>query len=141
MPPPDIRRVVAYARIGVGEQHPTLAKQESSLRDHCAAHGLTLASLHCDDRADGHTLKRAGIDAALAMIRSREAGALLVYSLDRLTTNVVDLSTLLETDFAIGGARLLAIHGDADAHTASGRMSLRMMTLVAQYQRETTDVI
>lgn len=138
-PQPDPRRIVAYARIGSDERHPSLAKQESALRTHCVAHGLTLAAMHCDDGADGVSLRRAALDAALAMIQSGDAGALLVYSLDRLTTNVVDLSTLLETTFTVGGAQLLTIHGDSDAHTASGRMSLRMVTLVTQYQCETAD--
>lgn len=136
VPPAPPNSVVGYARCDVGERRPTLEKQETAIREHCSANGLVLVALHVDNGATSASLARPGVQAALSLIRSREAAALLVYSADRLTTNVVDLSVLLETDFATGRAKILSVCGDVDSRTASGRLSLRLMTAVAQCNRE-----
>lgn len=136
VPPAPPRSVVGYARCDVGEQRPTLEKQAAAIREHCAANDLTLVALHVDDGAGSDSLDRPGVRAALAAIRSHEAAALLVYSADRLTTNIIDLRELLDADFAPGRARLLCVSGDTDSRTAAGRMSLRLVTAVAQCNRE-----
>lgn len=136
----DHRRVVAYVRIGAGEQHPSVAKQDAAIRAHCTANGLTMVAMHSDVAAGAESFNRDGVRSAIATVRSGEAGTLLVYSMDRLTANVTDLSALLDGDFTRDGARLMAVHGDVDSRTASGRMSLRLMTAVVQCQCETADV-
>jgi DNA invertase Pin-like site-specific DNA recombinase len=136
MPPAPPKSVVGYARCDVGEERPTLEKQETAIRAHCATNGLTLVALHVDDGAPSATMDRPGVQAALSLVRSHEAAALLIYSADRLTTNIMDLCALLDTDFSRDRARILSVCGDVDNRTAAGRMSLRLLIAVAQHNRE-----
>lgn len=136
VPPAPPKSVVGYARCDVGEERPTLEKQEAAIRAHCAANDLTLVALHVDDGATSASMDRPGVQAALSLVRSREAASLLIYSADRLTTSIRDLAILLDTDFARDRARILSVCGDVDNRTAAGRMSLCLMTAVAQLNRE-----
>ena len=77
-----------------------------------------------------------GLARALGMLKAREASALIVSKLDRLTRNVRDLADLLEKYFASGLASLISLGENVDTRTAGGRLVLHVLTSVAQWERE-----
>ena len=94
--PSPLLRVVGYARTNAGEPPDALAQQEAAIRAHCAAHGFDLVAVHRDENHDGSDLFRAGLTAARDLLWTREADALLVARVDRLTTSILSMSLLTE---------------------------------------------
>ena len=135
----DPSRVVVYCRVSTSRQEEdgtSLEMQRERCLAYASLYGLGVVEV-VTDAASGKTLDREGMARALAMLRSGEVGGLLCYKLDRLTRSVRDLAILLETHFGEGGARLACVTEQVDTSTAVGRLTLNLLTSVAQWERET----
>jgi len=66
----------------------------------------------------------------------RDAEALLVAKLDRLTRSVRDLSVLFDRYFQHSNWALLSVSESIDTRSAAGRLVLNVLTCVAQWERE-----
>jgi DNA invertase Pin-like site-specific DNA recombinase len=131
---------LGYVRVSREEQaegdSPRL--QEDRLRAYAALYGLELLGVVPDLGASGKSLDRPGVRAALAALDDGRADGLLVAKLDRLTRSVRDLAELLETYFGERrGFALISVNEQIDTRTANGRMMLRILTTVAEWERET----
>jgi site-specific DNA recombinase len=82
--------------------------------------------------ASEQSLGHPGLQRALAMLAAREAGAIVMMKLDRLTRSVRDLGLLLDRDFAPGKAALLSVGEQIDTRSAAGRLVLNVLASVAQ---------
>jgi len=81
-------------------------------------------------------LDRPGLRQALERLKARQAEALLVVKLDRLTRSVVHLGQLVEDYFADGKWALLSVGEQIDTRSAAGRLVLNVLASVSQWERE-----
>ena len=140
--PPARTRTVAYIRVSTDKQAEhgvSLEAQRAKLQAYAALYDLDLVAVEVDAGLSASTLDRPGLQAALAMLRTRKADALLVVKLDRLTRSIRDMGDLVDRYFGAGKtASLLSVGDQIDTRTAAGRMVLNLLTTVAQWEREAT---
>ena len=70
------------------------------------------------------------------MIKAKQAEALLVVKLDRLTRSVVHLGELVEDYFSDGKWALLSVGEQIDTRSAAGRLMLKVLASVSQWEWE-----
>lgn len=131
-------RCVAYLRVSTDEQADkghSLDAQRAKVQAYAQLYDLELVAIEVDAGASAKSLERPALKRALRMLRSKQAEALLVVKLDRLTRSVKDLCTLIDVYFAKKHA-LLSVTEQVDTRTASGRMVLNILTSVGQWERE-----
>jgi DNA invertase Pin-like site-specific DNA recombinase len=134
-------RVVAYVRVSTEEQAEdgiSLPNQREKAEAYCKLYDLQLLEVIEDAGASAKTLKRPGLQRALAMLRSGQADGLVIVKLDRLTRSVADWQTLIDDYFGERAGKQLCSVGDSiDTRTAAGRLVLNVLLSVAQWERET----
>ena len=138
-PAPSRRSAVGYIRVSTSMQvlsGHSLDEQRSKIAEYCSLYELDLVQVFSDEGISGKTLKREGLSAALASLQMGAAKTLVVVKLDRLTRNVRDLGVLIETYFGEAGADLASVSEQIDTATAAGRLTLNILTSVAQWERE-----
>ena len=131
-------KVVGYIRVSTQEQANeghSLGAQEAKLRQYAALYDLDLVGVVVDSGQSAKSLKRPGLQQALAFLEAGEAEGLLIAKLDRLTRSVRDLGTLLDTYFCKKHS-LLAVAEQIDTRSATGRMMLNLLASVSQWERE-----
>lgn len=129
---------IGYVRVSTEEQAKegiSIDAQSEKLRQYADLHDINLVDIIVDAGASAKSLKRPGLDNALAMLQSGEADALLIYKLDRLTRSVVDLGRLIDEYFK--RYELLSVMDDLNTSSANGRLVLNVLTSIAQWERET----
>lgn len=129
---------VAYVRVSTDQQADegsSLAAQADRCRAYASLYDVTVVAVVEDAGHSGATLNRPGLQKALAMIAGGMADCILIPKLDRLTRSVAHLGELLDW-LDDGGASLLSVAESIDGRSASGRMILRILTSVAEWERE-----
>lgn len=133
-------KAIGYIRVSTDHQADhgvSLAAQRTKLEAYAALYDIELVGIIEDAGASAKTLKRPGLQQALAMLTKGEASALLVCKLDRLTRSVKDLGILVDKYFLSDKITLLSVADSIDTRTAAGRMVLNILGTVAQWERET----
>ena len=129
-------RVVGYVRIAPRERpssRPSLAEQRDAIRAECERRGWVLTRIERDVRS-GRTLGRPGLQAALASCRSREADAVMVARLDRLTYSLVDLAELV-AEASERGFNIVAPDVGVDLVTPPGQLLAAVLRAAAGWER------
>jgi DNA invertase Pin-like site-specific DNA recombinase len=132
-------RAIAYCRVSTDEQARYgygLEAQVKAIEPAVATRGWELLDTIVDDGMSGKDLERPGLCRALQMLADREADALVVAKLDRLSRSVVDFGVLLEW-FTEAEATLLALDLDVDTSSPGGRLVANVFASVAEWERET----
>src|SRR5258705_4952877 len=132
-------RTIAYLRVSTDKQADrgvSLDAQRAKVKAYAELYDLELVEILVDAGHSAKSLERPGLQRALGMLKRREADALLVVKLDRLTRSVVHLGQLVETVFAPGKAALLSVGEQIDTRTAGGRLVLNVLASVSQWERE-----
>lgn len=133
-------KVLGYVRVSTEQQKDegvSLEAQRARIVAYAAAMNVELVDV-VQETASARTLDRDGWKSVRARIAAGEAQGVLVAKLDRLTRSVRDLGELLETMFSErGGVALLSVADSIDTRSANGRLVLNLLTMVAQWERET----
>ena len=129
-------RALVYSRVSTDAQErdgTSLDTQERSCIDHARKAGWhVLESIQ--DTASGFTLDRPGMAMIRHLLRQGEVDVIVVYAVDRLSRNQIQLAVLLdEVDQA--GARLEFVTEKFE-DTAVGRMILNLRAFAAELERE-----
>ena len=133
-----MNRAIGYVRVSTELQAAdgvSLDAQRRKLALHAELHGLKLLATEADV-ASAKSLRRPGLQRALAALEVGRADTLIVAKLDRLTRSVRDLGTLVMGPFAAGRAALVSVADSIDTASAAGRLVLHVLVSVSQWERE-----
>ncbi|HUY22184.1 MAG TPA: recombinase family protein [Acidimicrobiales bacterium] len=138
----DPTRVVGYCRCSTQEQSDSglgLDAQRASILAECARKGWTLVEMVEDAGFSAKSLDRPGMGHVLDLLRSGQAGALVVAKLDRATRSVMDAGNLLAQGQREGWT-LVALDLGLDPSTPTGELVANLMASVAQWERRAIGV-
>lgn len=131
-------KVIGYVRVSTEDQAAhgvSLEAQRSKLEAYAALFDHELVAVVVDAGTSAKSLKRDGLQEALAALDAGQAEGLLVAKLDRLTRSVKDLGALLDTHFRARFS-LLSVADQIDTSTAAGRLVLNVLASVSEWERE-----
>lgn len=130
-------KVIGYVRVSTEDQGASgagLEAQRAAIEAECAHRGWELVRI-VEDVVSGKTMKRPGLQEALAAARGRNVDGVVVAKLDRLSRSIVDFGKLLaEADR--DGWNICAIDFGLDLSTPQGKLVANVLMSVAQWERE-----
>lgn len=124
---PNIRKI-GYARVSTAEQNLQM-QIDALLRE-----GVHPDNLHVE-KVSGVSARRPKLE--LALMDARAGDTFIVWKLDRLGRNVVDLYRKVE-ELAKNGVKFRSIMDQFDTDTAMGKAMFGMMAVFAQFERDQT---
>src|SRR3954471_11634226 len=117
-------RVVGYVRVSTSEQGDSgagLAAQRAAILTECKRRGWHLVEVIEDAGYSAKDMRRPGVQEALRVLAERDASALVVAKLDRLSRSMLDFTTMMSKAQRQGWA-LVALDLGVDTSTPSGEM-------------------
>ncbi len=133
------RQTVGYIRVSSREQAETklsLIHQEEKIKAWAVAQDLELRTIFNDAAESAKDLKRPAVRELLAEVEKGLIDHVIIYKLDRFIRNVGDLSDLLRL-FERKNVALSAVVESLDTSTASGKMVVQMIGVIAEWERDT----
>jgi len=134
--------LIGYARVSTEEQARggvSLGDQRSRLGHYAAGMGHELLDIVSDEGLSGRISpdKRPGLASALTKVRAKKVDGLVVWSIDRLSRNVLEILHLAE-EAQKRGWHLLSVNDHIDTSTAVGRFALGILALLAELESSKT---
>lgn len=130
-------KATGYVRVSTANQVAegvSLEMQRAKIDAWCELNNAELVNVYSDDGVSGKNITaRPGLRAALAEVKAT-GGALVVYSLSRLsrsTRDTLDISDRLQK----AGADLVVLAEKIDTTTPSGRMVFQMLAAMNEFER------
>jgi DNA invertase Pin-like site-specific DNA recombinase len=135
-PSGDSRVAVAYLRASKDEQRLSPEAQRATVGAWAAREGIYVASWHVDQGVCSVTPidGRPALLGALAALRERGAGILVVAKRDRIARDVV-LAAGVEREAARQGARLVSASGEGNGDSPADQFMRTVVDGAAQYER------
>lgn len=136
-------RVVGYVRVSTDRQVDAgagLDVQRQAVRAWCREHGHRLVATVADEGVSGTLTDRPALAEALALLRERKAGAVVVHRLDRLARDLVLQEQLLAECWRMG-ADVCSTSAGEDAYLCddpadpSRRLIRQILGAVSDYER------
>jgi DNA invertase Pin-like site-specific DNA recombinase len=129
----DVKQASRKGRRSPGDEDKlSLVVQAEKIRSYAATFNHEIVDVY-QDVATASNMDRPGLQAAIAALA--HADGLVIYKLDRLTRNVVDIGQLLTGPLA--NKSLCSVCDHIDTGTAGGRLVVNVLATVAQWERET----
>lgn len=133
-------RAFVYCRVSSHEQATegvSLAQQERAIRALAEARGYELVAAYSDPGFSAASMRRPGLDALMAAVRSDPPQAVIVARLDRLTRRLRHLLELIEDELEPREVALVSVCESFDTSTAIGRALLSLIGTFAEFERGT----
>ena len=130
-------KVVGYTRVSLdeqGERGVGLAAQRSAIAAEVAARGWELVEILEDAGYSGRDCNRPALTAAMKMLQRRDADALVVAKLDRLSRSILDFTSIMATARKQSWG-IVALDCAVDTTTPAGEVLAHVMASFAQYER------
>jgi DNA invertase Pin-like site-specific DNA recombinase len=131
-------KTVGYVRVSTDKQAErgiSLEAQAEKIRAMALVQGADLFDIIVESGESAKSLNRPGMARLLALVDGGKVKAVIVAKLDRLTRSVKDLCELLER-FERRGVALVSVAESLDTGPAAGRLVLKIMAAVSQWERE-----
>ena len=129
---------VGYVRVsteGQAQDGISLEAQEAKIRAYCDLNGMELLHVYADRGLSGKRAdNRPELQEALAMIDSGQAGALVVYKLDRLARCTIDALEIAKS-LDKRGASLHSLGEKLDTSSAMGKFFFTLVASLAEMER------
>ncbi|HXH89191.1 MAG TPA: recombinase family protein [Gaiellaceae bacterium] len=129
--------VIGYARVSTDEQTSSgagLEAQRMAILSECERRGWHLVEVIVDAGYSAKDLRRPGVQKALRALEAREASALVVAKLDRLSRSMIDFTGVMAKAQKQGWA-LVALDCAVDTSTPAGEAMANMLATFAQFER------
>jgi len=133
---PDTKQAIIYCRVSTQEQADSglgLEAQEQRCRAYAIANEWSIAGLYVDAGISAKSIDRPQLQHALEALTPNSV--LVVLKLDRLTRSIADLQPLSE-HISRAGAEWVSVQEKFDTSNATGRLMLRMILELSQWERE-----
>jgi DNA invertase Pin-like site-specific DNA recombinase len=130
-------RAIGYARVSTEEQAlsgASLPVQRAAIVEEVDRRDWRLVGFHADGGESAATLHRPGVQAALEALAGRQADALVVAKLDRLSRSLLDFVNVMELSRRQGW-KLIALDLGVDSTTPAGEAMANVMATFAQLER------
>ncbi len=130
---PDI--AIAYLRVSTTEQQLGAEAQRRAIETWGAHANIQIAAWHEDRVSGGLDLDdRPGLVAALAELRVRRAGVLVIAKRDRLARDVA-VAALIERAVERSGAKVVSADGAGNGDSGADQFMRRILDAAAEYER------
>lgn len=130
-------QVIGYARVSTDEQGQSGAGvevQRNAIRTECERRDWRLVRLAEDIGYSAKDLRRPAIQEALESLRARQADALVVAKLDRLSRSMLDFTAVMSKAQKQGWA-VVALDCAVDTTTPAGEAMANVLATFAQFER------
>lgn len=127
------KRIALYGRVSTSDQN--VETQMEALRTYCGRMGYEVAGEYIDNGFSGKDDRRPEFERLLANMRQGRLDIIVVYKLDRIGRSVVHLLNLFD-EFKNRGIGFVSISQNIDTNTPEGRMFLKVLMVLAEYERE-----
>lgn len=131
-------KAAIYIRVSTDEQARegySIDAQKRNLTKYAIEKNLEIYDYYIDDGWSAKDLNRPGLQGLFMDAQNRKFDVVCVWALDRLTRDIVDMWTLINT-FKKNGIQFLSMSDSTKTDTASGRLELNVKGIFAQYERE-----
>jgi len=125
---------IAYYRVSTRDKQD-IAMQEKAVRDYCAREGITIIKEYSDIGISGKKESRPQFDLMLSDLRNNTCKCVVTYKLDRIGRSLIHLIYLFE-EFNKKDIKFIAVTQNFNTRTPEGKLMLRMMMILAEYERE-----
>lgn len=126
-------KIGLYCRVSKNEQH--IETQRLALRDFCQRNNYEIVEEYLDNGVSGAKDSRPAFDRLLADMRAGKINCVLVYKLDRIGRSLQHLLNLFE-ELKNRGIEFISLTQNINTSTPEGKMFLRMLMVLAEYERE-----
>lgn len=130
--------VFGYARVSTENQieNYSIDEQTERIKSYCQAKGWNLLRTYVDGGYSGGNMDRPALQEMLRAVRKREADAVVVYKLDRLSRSQKDTLTLIEDEFLAHGTDFISINENFDTSTPFGKAMIGILSVFAQLEKD-----
>lgn len=130
--------VFGYVRVSTENQleNYSIDEQVERIEGYCKAKGWVLLKTYTDGGFSGGNTDRPALQQMIAAIRERQADAVVVYKLDRLSRSQKDTLTLIEDEFLANHADFVSINENFDTSSPFGRAMIGILSVFAQLEKD-----
>ena len=134
-----IKRVFLYIRVSTESQFEdgySIDEQKDRLLAYCKAHGWIVVAIFIDPGHSGSNLNRPAMQTMIEAAERRDADAVLVYKLDRLSRSQKDTLYLIEDVFMPNGVDFISMQENINTASVFGKAMIGVLSVFAQLERE-----
>lgn len=133
-----IEKILGYARVSTSKQlkGPSIEIQKEAMKQYCKVHNLDLIKIYTDEGLSAYK-KRPNYETMLRkLFNEQEISGVVVHDLTRFGRSTEDLLLQIKK-IDKEDKKFISIKDNIDISSKSGRLMLGMLSLIADYERET----
>tara|TARA_Y100000310_G_scaffold297318_1_gene330214 strand:- start:40 stop:615 length:576 start_codon:yes stop_codon:yes gene_type:complete len=127
-------KVAVYCRVSTRDKQD-ITTQQTFLEEYAEREELEVYKIYLDIGESGSKDSRPQFDLMLSDMRIKQFKGILVYKLDRIGRSLQHLINLFE-EFKNRGIEFISATQNINTITPEGKMFLRMLMVLAEYERE-----